>query len=281
MLHFFYFVVSLSRPNENTWIQKYSTYQQRSTSSSSSIQYVILKSSIHGTWQNTTQHPYERKPRKNAEVRAAIYIPPPWVITLDERISGLLRSSSDVSESFLSNRSHKTLESDSSKIFSNQTRVMIWSSQSGVTRTASHWCVSLSQCWDKRNFTFFLWLFYAMKWCPTCYKMTPDSLENGAQCCCSKFDCRLFTSKFCQFAFYLSLLLSVISTSLAQTVTRLQKWYGAPFVKILYLTDLAQKLLSLAEIAISACRDVICGRDNISACRDIISGRDSYLCMQR
>jgi len=29
--------------------------------------------------------------------------------------------------------------------------------------------------------------------------------------------------------------------------------YGAPFVKILYLTDLAQKLLSLAEIAISAC----------------------------
>jgi len=44
--------------------------------------------------------------------------------------------------------------------------------------------------------------------------------------------------------------------------------YGAPFVKILYLTDLAQKLLSLAEIAISSCRDVICGRD-------------SYLCMQR
>ena len=44
--------------------------------------------------------------------------------------------------------------------------------------------------------------------------------------------------------------------------------YGAPFVKILYLTDLAQKLLSLAEIAISACRDVI-------------SGKDSYLCMQR
>ena len=31
--------------------------------------------------------------------------------------------------------------------------------------------------------------------------------------------------------------------------------YGAPFVKISYLTELAQKLLSLAEIAISACRD--------------------------
>jgi len=54
--------------------------------------------------------------------------------------------------------------------------------------------------------------------------------------------------------------------------------YGAPFVKILYLTNLAQKLLSLAEIAISAtdnisaCRDVISATDNISACRD------SYLC---
>jgi len=43
--------------------------------------------------------------------------------------------------------------------------------------------------------------------------------------------------------------------------------YGAPFVKILYLTDLAQKLLSLAEIAISACRDVISGRDSAEACR--------------
>ena len=63
--------------------------------------------------------------------------------------------------------------------------------------------------------------------------------------------------------------------------------YGAPFAKILYLTDLAQKLLSLAEIAISACRDVICGWDSISACRDNISGRDvisardTYLCLQR
>ena len=44
--------------------------------------------------------------------------------------------------------------------------------------------------------------------------------------------------------------------------------HGAPFVKILYLPDLAQKVLSLPEIAISACRDVI-------------SARDSYLCMQR
>jgi len=52
------------------------------------------------------------------------------------------------------------------------------------------------------------------------------------------------------------------------TVAFIITHYGAPFVKILYLTDLAQKLLSLAEIAISACRDIICGRD-------------SYLCVQR
>jgi len=50
-----------------------------------------------------------------------------------------------------------------------------------------------------------------MKWRPTCYEMVPDKLENGAQCCFSKFNCRLFISKFSQFAFYLSLSLSVIS----------------------------------------------------------------------
>ena len=62
-------------------------------------------------------------------------------------------------------------------------------------------------------------------------------------------------------------------SALEQTVRRKRRrteepLYGVPFVKILYLTDLAQKLLSLAEIAICACRDVI-------------SARDSYLCMQR
>jgi len=46
--------------------------------------------------------------------------------------------------------------------------------------------------------------------------MAPDKLENGAQCCFNKFDCRLFISKFTQFAFYLSLSLSVIYTSLSQ-----------------------------------------------------------------
>jgi len=58
----------------------------------------------------------------------------------------------------------------------------------------------------------------------------------------------------------------------------MQRDYGAPFVKKLYLTDLAQKLQSLAEML---CRDsylhaeiAISARDNISACRD------SYLCQR-
>jgi len=40
--------------------------------------------------------------------------------------------------------------------------------------------------------------------------MVPDKLENGAQCCFHKFDCRLFISKFVEIAFYLPLSLSVI-----------------------------------------------------------------------
>jgi len=51
--------------------------------------------------------------------------------------------------------------------------------------------------------------------------------------------------------------------------------YGAPFVKIVYLTDLAQKLLSLHAEMLSVADMAI------STCRDVISGRDSYLCMQR
>jgi len=46
--------------------------------------------------------------------------------------------------------------------------------------------------------------------------MAPDELENGAQCCCNRFDCRLFVYQFSQFAFYLSLSLSVVSKSLAE-----------------------------------------------------------------
>jgi len=43
--------------------------------------------------------------------------------------------------------------------------------------------------------------------------MAPDKLEDCAQCCVNKFDCRLFISKFIEIAFYLSLSLSVMSKS--------------------------------------------------------------------
>jgi len=49
-----------------------------------------------------------------------------------------------------------------------------------------------------------------------CYEMATDKLENCAQCCFNKFDCRLFISKFSEIAFYLSLSLSVISKNLTQ-----------------------------------------------------------------
>jgi len=45
-------------------------------------------------------------------------------------------------------------------------------------------------------------------------------------------------------------------------------FYGAPFVTILYLTDLAQKLLSLPEIISLHAEIAVSATDNISACRD-------------
>jgi len=45
-------------------------------------------------------------------------------------------------------------------------------------------------------------------------------IKNDTQCCFNKFDCRLFISKFSQFAIYLSLSLSVISASLTQACCR-------------------------------------------------------------
>ena len=53
------------------------------------------------------------------------------------------------------------------------------------------------------------------------------------------------------------------------------RFYEGPFVKILYLTDLAQKVLSLPSEMLSLVEIAI------STCRDVISGRDSYLYMQR
>jgi len=81
---------------------------------------------------------------------------------------------------------------------------------------SSLWFASSTQCRVTRNFTFLLRHFFAMKWHPTCHKIVPDKLENVAQCCFNKFDCRLFKSKFSQFLFHFCLSLSVISESLVQ-----------------------------------------------------------------
>jgi len=92
---------------------------------------------------------------------------------------------------------------------------MTWPSR--VTRTVESFRVIGLQARvdvDHKKFHMFS-TFFAMKWRPTCCKMAPDKLENG-QCCFNKFDCRLFMSKFSQFALYLSLSFSVVSKSLTQ-----------------------------------------------------------------
>jgi len=81
-----------------------------------------------------------------------------------------------VLESFFSSQSHTRFESESSKIFSS--RVMTWlswvrveswlgwveseTSHKNCRVTSSHWFASSSHGQVKWNFTFFLWLFYAM-----------------------------------------------------------------------------------------------------------------------
>jgi len=72
---------------------------------------------------------------------------------------------SDVSEAFLSNQSHKPFESESSKNFLSRVRVrdMTGSSQSGITRTVESLQVTglqiSSQCQVTGNFTFFYNIF--------------------------------------------------------------------------------------------------------------------------
>jgi len=55
-----------------------------------------------------------------------------------------------------------------------------------------------------------------MKQRPTFYKMALDKLKMVLNVVLTSFDCSLFISKFSQLEFYLSLLLAVISKSLAQ-----------------------------------------------------------------
>ena len=91
-----------------------------------------------------------------------------------------------MSESVLSIQSHKPFESESSKIFSSQSRqnhdlVESESSHKNSRVATSHWFSSSSQSRVTQNFTFFLRHFLTMKWRPTCHEMASDKLENGAK----------------------------------------------------------------------------------------------------
>jgi len=110
-------------------------------------------------------------------------------------------SSSDVPESFSSSQSHKSFESESSQIHkpfetessqshlkffeSSQSHDVVESSQNRVTKTVeSPRVIDLQARVNVESHEishFFYYIFYAMKWRLTCYKMAPDKLENGAQ----------------------------------------------------------------------------------------------------
>jgi len=104
------------------------------------------------------------------------------------------------------------VESESSKIFETRHDLVEWSHK-------NCWVIVL-QAWvnvESNKISLLSATFHAMKWRPACCEMVPHKLENGTQCCFSKFDCSLFISNFFQFAFCLSPSHSVISTSVAQT----------------------------------------------------------------
>jgi len=69
---------------------------------------------------------------------------------------------SEVSESFLSSQSHKPLESESTKVFSESepeswlVRVELESCRKNWRVTSNHWLANWCQCRVTRNFTFFL-----------------------------------------------------------------------------------------------------------------------------
>jgi len=115
-------------------------------------------------------------------------------------------------------------ESESSKIFLSLVRKshdLVESSQGRVTRTVKSLRVIGLQTRvnvESNEISHFFCLYFGMKWRPTCYKVVPDKVKNVAQCCFSKFDCRYLylSSLWKQFASFLSLSLSVISTSLPQ-----------------------------------------------------------------
>jgi len=77
--------------------------------------------------------------------------------------------------------------SESSIFFSSQNRVMTWSSQRRVTRTAGSLQFIGLQARvnvESTEISNFSYVFFR-------YEMAPDKLQSGAQCCFNKFDCRL------------------------------------------------------------------------------------------
>jgi len=79
---------------------------------------------------------------------------------------------------------------------------MTWSSRVRVEsqKLSSHFeslaCKLESMSSHMKFHIFSIAFFDAMKWRPTCYKMAPDKLENCAQCCFKKFDCKCFYLSF-------------------------------------------------------------------------------------
>ena len=72
----------------------------------------------------------------------------------------------------------------------------------------------------------------------TCkYEMASNKLENGAQCCFNKYNCRLFISKFSHLAFYSSLSLSDISKSLAQPCCKCCSLWVSVVVNVRFTTN--------------------------------------------
>ena len=85
---------------------------------------------------------------------------------------------SDVPESFLSSQSHKPFESESSKFFSSQSHDLVESSHKNCRVIGLQARVNVE---SHEISHFFYYIFYAIKWRPTCYKMAPDKSEDGAQ----------------------------------------------------------------------------------------------------
>jgi len=117
-------------------------------------------------------------------------------------------------------QNHKPFKSGSSqshpKLFrveSESSHDLVESSQSQYTTNVESLICKLESMSSQIKFHIFSMTFLR-------YEMVSNMLWNGVQCYFSKFDCRLYISKFFQFAFYLSLSLPVISTSLAKTCCR-------------------------------------------------------------